>query len=857
MFEHGSTWLKADFHLHTRKDKEFYYPGEENSFIKTFISRLKAEGVSVGVITNHNKFDEGEYKALRKNGKKENILILPGVELSVKEANGIHTLIIFDPDSWLVNGENFISHFLTEAFAGIANAENRNTRCKFDLRDVIEKLNTYGRDYFIVFAHVDQTSGLMHECNGGLLESLSEINGFQERVLALQKVRNTDTMATFQKWFGYSCAQVEGSDPKSLERVGHYERATYIKIGDLSYDAVKFALIDYQNRVSRSAPEIGHGYIESISFKGGKLNGETITFSPELNTLIGIRGSGKSSVIEVLRYAFSIEAQSDKEYKDGLVKAVLGSGGQVIVQVVDKFGKRYEVRRIFGERPNILDADGNDLGITVDQILKNTLYFGQKDLSQSSSYELQLLDRLVGNKIGDNSKEMEQHYSELEDAIKHLIDISAIPAEIEELETKQSNLEHSLQIFEERGVADKLKKQTAFDLDLQKLSNTEKSILADIKAVESAIAILKVESITLDTYESVYNGELFKTANTILTALKNKLAQIKEFIKDIKADHEEFASVLEQLEKRIESLKDEFAEIKRQIGDTELDVDAYSSLKTGLEETKGQIKDLRKKATSREKLYSAFRTALRKRNELLLKEFQAYETEVRAINESQPELVVEIIFKGDKDKFKDILKSTFRGTSIKDSKYQMLAEQFSDFAALIEDVIINAGGQCRRILADSEYEKLEEKILSKYAELIRRETPNRVEIKYHGKLLKQHSLGQRASALVLFILTQSDNDVIVIDQPEDDLDNKVIYDEVIQAIRHKKPDIQFLFATHNANIPVLGDAEKIVVADYREGIITTTQGNIDFPETHKMIVDIMEGGQEAFRRRQLIYTAWK
>lgn len=845
MFENGLTWLKADFHLHTRKDKEFEYPGEENSFVKTFISRLKAEGISVGVVTNHNKFDEGEYKALRRSGKKENILVLPGVELSVKEANGIHTLIIFDPDSWLVNGENFISHFLTEAFAGIANAENRNTRCKFDLRDVIEKLNTYGRDYFIIFAHVDQTSGLMHECNGGLLESLSEINGFQERVLALQKVRNADTMSTFQKWFGYSCAQVEGSDPKSLERVGHYERPTYIKIGDLSYDAVKFALIDYQNRVSRSTPEIGHGYIESISFKGGKLDGETITFSPELNTLIGIRGSGKSSVIEVLRYAFNIEAQSDKEYKDGLVKAVLGSGGQVIVRVLDKFGKRYEVRRIFGERPNILDAEGNDLGITVDQILKNTLYFGQKDLSQSSSYELQLLDRLVGNKIGDNSKEMEQHYLELENAIKRLIDISAIPAEIEELETKQSNLEHNLQIFDERGVADKLKKQTAFDLDLQMLSNSEKSIGDDIKAIESAIAVLKVESITIDTYESLYNAELFKAASTILTALKSKLA------------HNDFSSVLKQLEEKIESLKDEFAEIKRQIGETELDVDAYSSLKTGLESTKAQIIDLRKKATSRDKLNSAFRTALRKRNELLLKEFHAYEAEVRAINESQPELIVEIIFKGDKDKFKDTLKSTFRGTSIKDSKYQALVEQFSDFAALIEDVIVDGGVQCRKILAESEYEKLEERILSKYAELIRLETPNRVEIKYHGKFLKQHSLGQRASALVLFILTQSDNDVIVIDQPEDDLDNKVIYDEVIQAIRRKKPDIQFLFATHNANIPVLGDAEKIVVAEYKEGTISAVQGNIDFPETHKMIVDIMEGGQEAFRRRQLIYTAWK
>lgn len=72
-----------------------------------------------------------------------------------------------------------------------------------------------------------------------------------------------------------------------------------------------------------------------------------------------------------------------------------------------------------------------------------------------------------------------------------------------------------------------------------------------------------------------------------------------------------------------------------------------------------------------------------------------------------------------------------------------------------------------------------------------------------------------------------------------------------------EPDIQFIFATHNANIPVLGDAEKIVVADYRDGKINATQGNIDSPDTHKMIVDIMEGGQEAFLRRQLIYTAWK
>ena len=131
-------------------------------------------------------------------------------------------------------------------------------------------------------------------------------------------------------------------------------------------------------------------------------------------------------------------------------------------------------------------------------------------------------------------------------------------------------------------------------------------------------------------------------------------------------------------------------------------------------------------------------------------------------------------------------------------------------------------------------------------------------IYYHGKLLEQHSIGQRASALILFILTQKDNDIIIIDQPEDDLDNQVIYKEVINTIKAKKPDIQFIFATHNANIPVLGDAEQVIATSYSDdNKIEVDVGNIDCPSTHKAIVDIMEGGKEAFEKRKLIYTTWE
>ena len=67
----------------------------------------------------------------------------------------------------------------------------------------------------------------------------------------------------------------------------------------------------------------------------------------------------------------------------------------------------------------------------------------------------------------------------------------------------------------------------------------------------------------------------------------------------------------------------------------------------------------------------------------------------------------------------------------------------------------------------------------------------------------------------------------------------------------------YVFATHNANIPVLGDAERILVVEYHDTKIDISQGNIDLKSTHKQIVDIMEGGKEAFDKRQLIYTSWK
>ena len=856
MFETGLEFLRADFHLHTRKDKEFTYNGEPNDFIKSYVLALKQANISVGVITNHNKFDKDEYKALKKAAGKEKIFILPGVELTVKEgSNGIHTLIVFNPDEWLENGNNHIQTFLTAAFATISNPENRNTKCCYDLKNTLEKLEEYGRDYFVVFAHVDQNSGLFNECGGGLLESLSGLVPFRKRVLGIQKSRTSNNINKFNNCFGYIPALIEGSDPKSLKDVGKGEKHTYLKIGEYSYAAIKFALQDYKNRVLETVPEQKHGYIDAISFQGGKFDGQTIRFSPELNSLIGIRGSGKSSVLEAIRYMFDLPLQTDKEYKELLIKNIFGSGGKAILSIVDKHGKHFTISRIYGERSNVIDENEIDLNIQPSSLFDGIQYFGQKDLSNSADHENGLLEKLVGGKV-EKCVEITSCERELTTAIAQLLDANKIPEQIEEYKIRKSEVEHKISIYKEKGVAEKLKKQTGFTTDKTKLDFVKEKIDLTVRELKQCYNKNKDVALSLQGVESIYNPDVIKKASNILSVIGNEIAKIEMAVAKIESSSSEFESVLAELSKKMESLSDEFAEIKREIQDDTLDIDGFVKMTGELEKYKENLQQLDERAKSRMQIETAFKKATRERNDILLEQFNAYKDEIQKINESQSELKITIDFKGDRESFKTQMKSDFRGSGISELKYQSLCETFKDYIELIEDWILCGGKKIKEIISISEYTKMDQKLQDLYSELLKKQVPNKVEIYYHEKLLRHHSIGQRASALILFILMQSDNDIILIDQPEDDLDNKIIYDEVIKAIMKKKQDMQFIFATHNANIPVLGDAERIFTVDYQDTKIDISQGNIDLRSTHEQIVNIMEGGKEAFDKRQLIYTSW-
>ena len=127
------------------------------------------------------------------------------------------------------------------------------------------------------------------------------------------------------------------------------------------------------------------------------------------------------------------------------------------------------------------------------------------------------------------------------------------------------------------------------------------------------------------------------------------------------------------------------------------------------------------------------------------------------------------------------------------------------------------------------------------------------------KELDQLSTGQKATAVLLLLLLESDAPLII-DQPEDDLDNRFIADCIVPAMREEKRKRQFIFSTHNANIPVLGDAEQIIgmIPIVESGIEHATipdelSGSIDTPAVKDMVKDLLEGGQEAFEFRRQKY----
>ncbi len=856
-FTHGAEYIRVDFHLHTKADKQWFeYKGEENDFVKKYVQKLKDENVQLGVITNHNKFDKGEYDAIRLEASKVNIFILPGVELNIADGSkGIHTLIVFSPEEWLQNGNDYINKFLiTTSPVDDNDFKYKNGRSKDNFVETLKLLKEYNKKYFIILAHVNQDNGFFEELKSRKIDFGNEPL-FQENVLGLQKVRTNNKDILKQAFPNKLPAFVEGSDPKNIEEIGKGEKC-YLKLSDFNFEAVKFALIDYQNRGFKEIPKQENAFIKSIKYIGGKLDGKEICLNASMNNLIGIRGSGKSSVLETIRYALDIELTentSDNDYKNGLIDTVLGSGGEIFVEIIDKQGDFYIIQKRLNENSEIYKDEELVPNLKPEHLINQPLYFGQKDLSSIGDIQTTkaFISRLVGKSIIEYQQKSDETAYQIRTKINSLEKINKDLQKETDVKSKIAELELKIENFKKFGIVEKLEKETVFNKDESRINHVKKSVKQLITDLSEFIKE-KSDFENLKNFKSKENQDILDKLTKIVEEIEKKVTI--NFIKEIKEIEKFYDKIKTEdilFKQKKETLLEEFSKIKRDLKlPAEIKADDYQKFKTSLENYNLQLKELEKKAIQKKQIKTEINNQLKILKQNWKTEFDIIYNEIEKVNNYQKNVQIKPFFKGDKENFAKFIRDLVRGSNIRMNKINELTEQYEDLIDLYLDF--------ENEIVDTP-DWFEEQLYNNLSDFLTYRVPNTFEIEYNGKPLINHSLGQRASALIVFLLSLHENDLIMIDQPEDDLDSQTIYNEVISELKKLKNSTQFIFATHNPNIPVLGDCEQVLVCDYdsiNEKINVTFAG-IDNKDIQQKIVDIMEGGKTAFEERKIKYSQWK
>jgi len=319
----------------------------------------------------------------------------------------------------------------------------------------------------------------------------------------------------------------------------------------------------------------------------------------------------------------------------------------------------------------------------------------------------------------------------------------------------------------------------------------------------------------------------------------------------LKEEHKKLTTAKDDLAEEFATVERTLVEELKTSDGQNISTDEFLAAQKKLASAEASLTVLFKSSNQKTVLQTELNEELNKLNDLWHKEFQIMKTELDEISNKNDALRFSVGFKENADAFFEFFKNIFKGSNVHNQTFQKIVAHYQDFVGIYLD-LDNA-----KKLFGSNPESFANFFEQNLKNLLTYQTPHKYTITYHGTELAHHSLGQRASALILFVLGQREHDVIIIDQPEDDLDNQTIYEDVIKLIRELKPSVQFIFATHNPNIPVLGDAEQIHGCSFKDAKINVQSAGLDNRAQQKMIVDIMEGGKEAFERRKEIYQAWK
>ncbi|MDF2435294.1 MAG: hypothetical protein JWP44_4925, partial [Mucilaginibacter sp.] len=376
-----------------------------------------------------------------------------------------------------------------------------------------------------------------------------------------------------------------------------------------------------------------------------------------------------------------------------------------------------------------------------------------------------------------------------------------------------------------------------------------KNVLGDRVVALSDLASKMSEVIeSMVDAEGTFFGD-YAEAHSEWTTAKRQYDEAYQAAKSAASSHERQLSSLADLEQKVRT-------ISQRISAAENEISALGNPDVAFKATQSEWKGLHKKKGD---LYAQQCVTLTSLSDGVIRA-----TARRGANITALDSQLKVIMKG----------SGFRGQKIEDllGKIKAASEPIALWDSLLDELerlahhVPGIEGSPRPEspyllhcgLTESDLLKLAEKISPEtWLELALTALDDETMFEYQTKEkeyipFENASAGQQATALLITLLNQP-GPPLVIDQPEDDLDNQIVF-EIVKRVWKAKTRRQLIFSSHNANLVVNGDAELVIWCDYRlagdfsRGRIAN-EGAIDIPSIRETIKTVMEGGEKAFKLR--------
>ncbi|MBZ9823210.1 TrlF family AAA-like ATPase [Mesorhizobium sp. CA4] len=920
-FDHGAHYHGCDFQVHSPLDGQWKGLGKaddeaKKDYARSLVAACRARALQAIAITDHHEM--GFIPILRQAAvdergpdgellpEQERLVVFPGMELTL----GVpcQALLIFDAD-FPQDLFPLVSNALAIQPGEFKRLEHINSLVL--LKRELDK-HAYLRGRYVVFPNVSDggNATLLRSGMAGKYAEMPFEGGYVDGAFDKLGKGNRDILAGKTPEHGYRrIAVIQTSDNRNAEHdlLGRYP--TWIKWATPTAEALRQACLAQESRISLIEPRLPAVRIESIGVSNSSFLGPIdLAFNQQYSAMIGGRGTGKSSILEYLRWGLCDQPLADDT--DGEIPNYQRRRARLITGTLVPVQGKVEVRYSLHDTVHVVrrDSVSNTLEIKIgdapfkpiseEQVraLLPIQAYSQKQLSDVSVRLDELLRFIttpikaqlggIDSRLGEQAAIVRERYSARER--KRALDANKAQRELARQSLDQQAAEIRKRLT---GLSDEDRKLID---DAPRYQEAERHTAGWSAGLGGAIEVVRQARQRIEQTKSTMrpapalaeapelgeiSAEVVKALDASLTFLaqaQTGLSQAISHSDDLSgpwaawrarlADfNARYLAASERSSVHAQRLK-ELAAIEKQIAEQQGEIDRLAAQISALAEADAQSDSARAQIV-----------ALRNTRADLLAE------RCQELSERSNGLIRARINRGANfAEFIETFQDAVRGSKIRASKFEALAELLSadplpSHAALLADLEALAvhhdvhGGDAELpptpFLGQLDFGTAD---AQRIAGVLTQSSWLRLSLVYPADVpvfeyrAKENdyiafgnaSAGQQATAL-LSTLLNSEGPPLIVDQPEEDLDNNVIQEivELIWSAKHKR---QIIFASHNANLVVNGDADLVVWCTYRtigdqSGGKVGGEGAIDVPAIRKAVTDVMEGGEAAFNLRRQKY----